>query len=150
MRLQSRITASVVRSFATKTPSSSSCEEDEDCNSIPIEGQFKNPIVAKLWAARLEAKARLGLSDGKSGGGSSTTDVTKAAAQVVQGGKDEEQASEGKAPSESTTEISYPFSTDEILKEGYANPWGEMRFGKVIICDDCLVLLFRSCVGDVC
>lgn len=98
---------------------------------IPIQAEFKNPIVATLWAARQEAKQRLGLSDSSIGGGADTTDVTKAAAKMLQQNKVGEEHSKGKPPSASKTEISYPFSTDEILKEGYENPWGEMRFGKV-------------------
>lgn len=100
---------------------------------VPIQAEFKNPIVATLWAARQEAKQRLGLSDDSRGGGTSTTDLTKAAAQMLQAAKpgDASPSNAGKAPRESMTEISYPFSTDEILKETYQNPWGEMRFGKV-------------------
>jgi hypothetical protein len=101
---------------------------------VPIQAEFKNPIVATLWAARQEAKQRLGLSDDSRGGGTSTTDVTKAAAKMLQASKLGDEASPsnaGKTPRESMTEISYPFSTDEILKETYQNPWGEMRFGKV-------------------
>jgi acyl-coenzyme A thioesterase 9 len=30
------------------------------------------------------------------------------------------------------TKISYPFSTNEFLKEQYRNPFGQMRFGKVL------------------
>jgi hypothetical protein len=109
----------------------------KDDRDVPLEAHFKNPIVATLWAARQEAKLRLGLSDDSRGGGSHTTDVTKAAAQVIAAGKSTEDmaitttTSRGKAPSESRTEISYLFSKDEILKEAYQNPWGEMRFGKV-------------------
>ena len=35
-------------------------------------------------------------------------------------------------PSQSETKISYPFSKDEFLKETYRNPWGQMRFGKIL------------------
>ena len=38
----------------------------------------------------------------------------------------------GKHPGESEVGIDYPFSTDEFLKETYKNPWGEMRFGKIL------------------
>lgn len=109
-------------------------KKTKDDRDVPLEAHFKNPIVAKLWAARQEAKTRLGLSDDSRGGGSNTTDVTKAAAQVMAAGKSMEDGvvpTRGKTPSESRTEISYLFSKDEILKEAYQNPWGEMRFGKV-------------------
>ena len=126
-------------------------DNNNNKDTIPLEAHFKNPIVATLWAARQEAKLRLGLSDDSRGGGSNTTDVTKAAAQIMAAGKpaaaevvvgssptssatlqqQEDSATRAKTPAESKTEISYAFSTDEILKEAYQNPWGEMRFGKV-------------------
>ncbi|KAI2507631.1 acyl-CoA hydrolase [Fragilaria crotonensis] len=109
---------------------------------IPLEAHFKNPIVATLWAARQEAKLRLGLSDDSRGGGSNTTEVTKAAAQIMAAGKPNETTTSTTTPpdalalaktsAESQTEISYSFSTDQILKEAYQNPWGEMRFGKIL------------------
>ena len=98
-------------------------------NEIPLEAQFKNPIVAKLWAARQEAKQRLTLSDT---GSTNSTDVSRAAAAVVHEGRPvvgEEMR--GRHPSESATEITYPFSNDLILREAYQSPWGEMRIGKV-------------------
>ena len=107
-----RATSSSFRSLATATTTTTTATTTSkppliaaDNNVIPIEAQFKNPIVATLWAARQEAKKRLGDDN--------TTDGRT------------------KTPSESRTEISYPFSTDEILKEAYQNPWGEMRFGRV-------------------
>lgn len=99
--------------------------------------------MATLWAARQEAKFRLGLSDDSRGGGSNTTEVTKAAAQIIAAGKPVATTAgagdattnniRAKTPAESRTEISYAFSTDQILKEAYQNPWGEMRFGKVSV-----------------
>jgi acyl-coenzyme A thioesterase 9 len=38
----------------------------------------------------------------------------------------------GKHPKESEVGIAYPFSTDQFLLETYRNPWGEMRFGKIL------------------
>ncbi len=99
-------------------------------NEIPLEAQFKNPIVAKLWAARQEAKQRLSLSDT---GSTSSTDVSRAAAAVLQEGRSSSNELRGRTPSESATEIMYPFSNDLILREAYQSPWGEMRIGKVSV-----------------
>lgn len=77
-------------------------------DKVPIVGQFKNPIVAKLWAARQELKDRIDPD-------TPTTPTLTA-----------------KTPSESQTSISYPFSTDEFIAETYRNPWGQMRFGKIM------------------
>ena len=95
---------------------------------IPMQGQFKNPIVAKLWAMRQDAKERLHMTDD---GSTSTTQVTEAAAAARQESKIS-QGKTSKTPSESATSISYPFSTDEFLLESYKNPWGQMRFGKLL------------------
>ncbi len=94
-----------------------------------MQGKFKNPIVAKLWTARQEAKAIMGLTASSS----HVTDVSKAAAAELREGKDNEGdiVPSGKSPEESAQAISYPFSSDEFLQETYRNPWGQMRFGKV-------------------
>jgi hypothetical protein len=96
-----------------------------------VQGKFKNPIVDKLWAARQEARAMMGLTVSTS----SVTDVTKAAAAELREGKVDERnkgdGASGKTPAESMQSISYPFSTDDFLLETYRNPWGQMRFGKV-------------------
>lgn len=73
---------------------------------------FKNPIVQKLWTAREEAKRVQTKSTGKSSGNT----VSRA----------------GKPPSASRVEVSYSFSTDKLLLETYRNPWGQMRFGKMM------------------
>lgn len=86
----------------------SSNQHDADQSSTPLKNVslFKNPIVHQLWTARQEAKARRG--DAK-------RDVSK-----------------GKPPLDSRVEVLYPFSTNELLLESYRNPWGQMRFGKMI------------------
>ena len=96
---------------------------------IPMQGQFKNPIVAKLWAMRHDAKERLGLTDD---GTTSTTEITQAAQAVMNEPKEKHPFVLQKTPAESATAISYPFSTDEFLLESYRNPWGQMRFGKIL------------------
>jgi acyl-coenzyme A thioesterase 9 len=86
-------------------------EKDTSTAKISIQGQFKNPIVAKLWAMRQEMKEkeRMGMEQ---------ITITP--------------ATTSKTPSQSATAISYPFSTDEFLHESYRNPWGEMRFGRIL------------------
>ena len=106
----------------------SSSSSDKDSQSVPLQGQFKNPIVAKLWAMRHEAKERLGLTDD---GSTSTTQVTEAAAAALRHPKVPTNKT-AKTPSESATSISYPFSTDEFLLESYRNPWHQIRFGKIL------------------
>ena len=108
--------------------SSTSKDDDKKEIEIPMQGQFKNPIVAKLWAMRQESKERLGLTDDLS---TSTTQVTRAAAEALGEPKRPGNAT-SKTPSESATSISYPFRTDEFLLETYINPWNEIRFGKIL------------------
>lgn len=109
--------------------SSDNNHNHETATKIPIQGQFKNPIVAKLWAMRTHAKERLHLSDD---GSTSTTQVTEAAVAALREPKVLCEGKRSKTPSDSATEISYPFSTDEFLLESYINPWGEVRFGKIL------------------
>lgn len=75
-------------------------------SSLQYVSHFKSPIVQKLWEARQKAKA----------------EASKAAVVMKS----------FRVPSQSRTSISYPFSTDELLKESYRNPWGQLRFGKVL------------------
>ena len=68
--------------------------------------KFKGPIVNQLWDLRLEAKQ-------------------KAATQTI----DMERP---RPPAESMTKITYDFQDDEFLMERYRNPFGHLRFGKVL------------------
>lgn len=68
---------------------------------------FKNPIVNQLWTERQQAKEKL-----------SSTAATKCVL--------------AKPPSDSHVEISYPFSTDELLWSAYSNPWGQIRIGRLL------------------
>jgi acyl-coenzyme A thioesterase 9 len=77
-------------------------------NALRFVSHLKNPIVHQLWTARGHAKEKARL-------GNNVVDLTTP-----------------RVPSQSTTQISYPFSTDEFLKETYRNPWGQMRFGKIL------------------
>lgn len=72
---------------------------------------FKNPIVQQLWNARQEAKKLQDLNKQDS---------------------ENEDTLQGKPPSASRVEVFYPFSKDELLMETYRNPWGQMRFGRIM------------------
>lgn len=74
-----------------------------------LQSLFKNPIVHKLWTERQAAKAREGRI-----------------------GNVDYDPSVGKAPADSRVEITYAFSTDELLYESYRNPWGQMRLGRMM------------------
>ena len=140
-------------------PFSSSTLQSKDTESginngnkkdVPIQTILKNPIVAQLWKARHEAKQRLSLTDSTQQGGSSqTTELTKAAAALLHQGKLPSIA-KGKPASESETTIEYPFESDEFLRETYVNPWGTMRFGKVLEDLDALAgnIAFNHVVGN--
>jgi len=96
--------APAARLFSDATKESS----DAPVNSLRFVSHLKNPIVHQLWTARGAAKA-----------------------------SNEEQRqcldlNSPRPPSQSETKISYPFSNDEFLKETYRNPWGQMRFGKIL------------------
>lgn len=72
--------------------------------------QLKGPIVNQLWTARQQAKEAV-------------------LAQAKGGAIDMERP---RPPSESNTKVCYPFSSDEFLKEAYRNPFGQVRFGKLL------------------
>ena len=73
-----------------------------------LQSLFKNPIVHQLWSARQEAKKMH--KENESG----------------------TYSQEGKPPSKSRVEVEYLFSQNELLLETYRNPWGQMRFGKIL------------------
>lgn len=104
-------------------------------NTPPVQTLSKSPIVQKLWKTRDEAKRRV---LGKlTMGDSEYSDVSLAAAQIIadaKSGKYQPPAdpNKGKHPSESEVGIAYLFSQDQFLLETYRNPWGEMRFGKIL------------------
>lgn len=102
--------------FFSSTGSGPEEEEEEEefgekglskTNSLRFVSHLKNPIVHQLWTARGKAKAQANKSD--------NIDLKTP-----------------RVPSQSMTQISYPFSSDEFLKETYKNPWGQMRFGKIL------------------
>lgn len=83
-------------------------ESKKDAKKMLVWTVGKNPIVEQLWSMRHEEKERAKRSGGLDG---VTCDLTK-------GGKI------NRTPSHSETSIDYSFSTDELLMEGYKNPWG--------------------------
>jgi acyl-coenzyme A thioesterase 9 len=84
---------------------------------------FKNPIVHQLWTARQQAKERQQESPNTDTGASSSEQSSSF---------EQSKLPLGKSPSDSRVEIAYPFTTDQLLLESYRNPWGQMRFGKMI------------------
>jgi acyl-coenzyme A thioesterase 9 len=103
---------------------SSSKEEDElkKKNAELAVSFFKNPIVNQLWTARVAAKERQ--TKKTTGAETTTTSATTSTTTTT--------IPAGKTPSESHVEITYPFTTDQLLLETYRNPWGKMRFGRMI------------------
>jgi acyl-coenzyme A thioesterase 9 len=117
---------------------------DDDSSSnhdaVPVQTWNKSPIVQKLWKTRDEAKRRFKLGGRMSG----TSDVSLAAAKILSDAASNCSSStsgmpstyncakHGKHPRESEVGIPYLFSQDQFLLETYRNPWGEMRFGKIL------------------
>ena len=106
---------------------------DNDHDHTPVQTLNKSPIVQKLWKTRDEAKRRvmgnLTLGDGE------YSEVSKAAAELMDEGRQggyQPPAKAGKHPCESEVGIMYEFSKDQFLLETYRNPYGEMRFGKIL------------------
>lgn len=122
-----------------------------DTPDVPVHANLKNPIVAQLWKARHEAKQRLSLTDAtQSGGSSQTTDLTKAAAELIRQGKKATGSDGGKAPRESETSIEYPFSSDEYLRETYRNPWcAGFNFCAVLHTGGIPVFVMKFCLGSL-
>lgn len=96
---------SMVRSFGSTNWRLQS-ENDDNPDSLKFVSHFKSPIVQQLWVARQEAKSN--------------------AAENCHS------LSEHRVPSQSMTSVSYPFSSNEFLKESYRNPYGQVRFGKIL------------------
>jgi len=70
--------------------------------------KHKGPIVDQLWTLRLQAKQKAAASP------------------------DPIDMKRPRPPSESMTKITYDFESDDFLKEQYRNPFGGLRFGKVL------------------
>mmetsp|Transcript_6414 Transcript_6414/g.15879 ORF Transcript_6414/g.15879 Transcript_6414/m.15879 type:complete len:469 (-) Transcript_6414:176-1582(-) len=71
--------------------------------------KFKGPIVNQLWDLRQAAKR-----------------------EATESGRAAVDADRPRPPSESTTKIVYGFEDDDFLRERYRNPFGTLRFGKVL------------------
>lgn len=93
----------------------------------------KNPIVEQLWSMRHAAKERNRLACSLDGKYKVTSEKD-----VV------------RYPRHSEIKIKYPFHTDELLQESYKNPWGQMRFGKILEDLDALAgnIAFRHVIGN--
>jgi acyl-coenzyme A thioesterase 9 len=109
------------RSFASSSSSKKEDPEGEvqkkNKKALAV-SLFKNPIVHQLWTARVAAKERQRkTSTGTSSTGKTTTGTSTSTAST---------------PNDSRVEISYPFTTDQMLHESYRNPWGQMRLGKMM------------------
>jgi acyl-coenzyme A thioesterase 9 len=84
--------------------------------------RFQSPIVAKLWEARSEfSKNR-------------STDISGDETAVLVGTRSQEREVEPsfKHPKDSLFDATYPFTSDEYLREAYKSPGGTMRFGKLL------------------
>jgi acyl-coenzyme A thioesterase 9 len=116
--------------FGSKTDKKSS---GDDKDHTPVQTLNKSPIVQKLWKTRDEAKRRI-MGNLTMGDGEYSEVSLAAAALIAEGRQGEYQppAKLGKHPRESEVGIMYEFSTDQFLLETYRNPYGEMRFGKIL------------------
>lgn len=94
--------------FSSSTPSDGSTSEHFEPPPVKHASKFKGPIVNQLWDLRLEAKQKASASSG-------TIDMDRP-----------------RPPHESMTKITYAFDEDEFLMERYRNPFGHLRFGKVL------------------
>lgn len=90
----------------TTTTNNNSSSEKTKPAAANYTSRLKGPIVNQLWTKRELAKEAVR---------NTVIDMERP-----------------RPPSESITNISYPFSSDEFLKEQYRNPFGQMRFGKVL------------------
>jgi acyl-CoA hydrolase len=97
---------STTSSTTNSDPGKSQSQTKMTNNGRLFVSQLKGPIVNQLWTRREQAKEAAR---------NQTIDMERP-----------------RPPSESITNISYAFSTDEFLKEQYRNPFGQMRFGKVL------------------
>lgn len=100
------VVARSVNRLTSTTDGSDTKNKNDNVDSLKFVSRFKSPIVQQLWVARQEAKANAA---------ETSTSLP-----------------EFRIPSQSMTSISYPFTTNEFLKEAYRNPWGQVRFGKIL------------------
>ena len=115
MRQQEPRVAIVQRQYSLSTTSlassdTSTASESNYYRPPPVKhaSKFKGPIVNQLWDLRQKAKEKASSSD-------SPIDMVRP-----------------RPPGESMTKIGYDFEDDEFLMERYRNPFGHLRFGKVL------------------
>jgi acyl-coenzyme A thioesterase 9 len=95
-----------VRSFSSSDDSKNKTSKTKPTDELRFVSSLKNPIVHQLWTARNSAKEAAAFK-------TVNKDLPR-------------------TPAQSETSVSYPFSSDEFLRETYRNPWGQMRFGKIL------------------
>ena len=83
-----------------------------------------------LQAAKVLSDDTVATGGGGGGGGSEESSPSSSSSSSLSG--DPRTKSRGKHPRESEVGIPYLFSKDQFLLETYRNPWGEMRFGKIL------------------
>lgn len=114
------------------SPAASREEDTSTSSSVQTSShhsRFQSPIVAKLWEARRESnkyrsKAIFGDDTGWFGIGPQDLKGRKSS-------QDIEDEPSFKHPKDSLFDATYPFTSDEYLREAYKSPGGTMRFGKV-------------------
>jgi len=97
----------------------SSTNASDACDVGP--GKHQTPIVNKLWRQR----------EGVLRTASESLAQAAAAAAAAEDAANTKVAAP-KAPRESHTSVTYEFSSDAVLRESYANPWGFVRMGRLI------------------
>eukprot|EP01082_Thalassiosira_pseudonana_P003945 g3444.t1 g3444 contig12:2088597-2090034(-) len=115
------------------TTADTSKPNNNHVHQTPVQTLNKSPIVQALWKTRDEAKRRV--MGNLTIGDPEYSAVSTAAAEILSEATSSGPAQvdpRGKHPKESEVGIAYPFSTDQFLLETYRNPWGEMRFGKIL------------------
>mmetsp|Transcript_40 Transcript_40/g.62 ORF Transcript_40/g.62 Transcript_40/m.62 type:complete len:472 (-) Transcript_40:232-1647(-) len=87
-----------------------------------LAGKHKTPMVDYLWDLRTTARKQEEQRRQK--------ETEKALAHRAMEATSAQM--KGKSPSESFTQITYPFSTDSLFREKYINPWGTIRVGRIV------------------
>jgi len=84
------------------------------------------------YSLALQAAKVLSDETASTGSGSGSEESSSLSSSSSSSSRDPKTKSRGKHPRESEVGIPYLFSKDQFLLETYRNPWGEMRFGKIL------------------
>jgi acyl-coenzyme A thioesterase 9 len=84
------------------------------------------------YSLALQAAKVLSDDTASTGSGSGSEESSSLSSSSSSSSRDPKTKSRGKHPRESEVGIPYLFSKDQFLLETYRNPWGEMRFGKIL------------------